>query len=74
MDKRLGNLHFNTSFRNGGRKAGMGMLYDDYSDESSGGGHVKPWEAVCFPHDNTDPEELNGPVIIVQKGRSVNNG
>lgn len=55
----------NTAFRNGGRKAGMGILYDDYSEESSGYGRYDRHrhEKIRFPHDDIKPEELNGPVI-----------
>ena len=30
MSDKTGNLYRTTSFRNGGRKAGIGTLYDDY--------------------------------------------
>ena len=73
MNKKTGNLYRNTSFRNSGRKAGFGMEYDDYSEESSGRGRVRDWEKVRFPNDDCKPEDLSGPVIIVQKGK-VNNG
>lgn len=62
------NKYMNTSFRNGNRKAGMGMLYDDYSEEErewSGKGCVM----VRLPSDKVAPESLNGEVIIVQKGK-----
>lgn len=67
-NRKTGNLYRNTSFRNGGRRAGIGTLYDDYSEESGG----KNYEKHCmvkFPHDNVDPEELNGPVICVKEGK-----
>lgn len=55
---------------NGGRYAGMGISYDDYGDESMG-----PQEKqflygyeVKMPNDGVDPEELDGPVEIVQEG------
>ena len=70
MTDKTGNRYRNTSFRNGGRIAGMGMSYDDYSEESGGcgyGGTVR----VRLPHDNVKPEDLNGPVICVQKGRKT---
>lgn len=69
MSKNVGNLYTTTSFRHGSRRAGMGMLYDNYDDESSGRGEVQERPLVRFPNDGVDPEELNGPVIIIQKGR-----
>lgn len=67
MSKTTGNLYRNTSFRNGGRKAGAGVAYDDYSEESMGHelGH---WEPVRFPSDGENPEELNGPVHVYREG------
>lgn len=63
------NKYMNTSFRNGNRKSGMGMLYDKYDDEerewSGRDGGVK----VRLPSDKVAPESLNGEVIIVQKGK-----
>lgn len=61
-----------TGLRNGGRRAGAGVAYDDYSEESFGRGRVREFEPVRFPHDGDNPEDLNGPVIIVQKGRGKN--
>lgn len=57
-----------TGFRNGARIAGIGISYDDYSEES---GNKKQFNSVKvrFPHDKCSPESLNGPVIIVQEGR-----
>ena len=31
MSKNTGNMYTKTNFNHGGRRAGMGMLYDDYS-------------------------------------------
>lgn len=62
MSERQGNLYRATSFRNGGRRAGMGMYHDDYSEESGNKDYEKH-ELVRFPYDNVNPEELNGPVI-----------
>ena len=73
MNRKSGNMFRNTSLRNGGRKAGFGTAYDDYSEESFGRGRVHEFEKVRFPHDDRKPEDLNGPVIVVQKGR-VRNG
>lgn len=67
MSDKTGNLYRTTSFRNGGRKAGIGTLYDDYGDESYGyvgqAGSVR----VRMPHDGVKPEELNGPVICYKE-------
>lgn len=68
MSEKTGNMYFNTSLANGGRKAGMGILFDDYS-ETSGCKDYERHELVRFPNDHIKPEELNGEVIIVQKGR-----
>ena len=67
MNENIGNQYRNTSLRNSGRKAGIGVLYDDYSEDSGWSG-VR-YGGVCprFPHDDVKPEELNGPVVIVQK-------
>lgn len=59
-----------TSFRNSGRIAGMGILYDDYSEESYGGYHNITAGRVRTISDSMTPEEraeLNGPVITYQK-------
>lgn len=70
---RRGNQLTNTSLRNGGRIAGTGMAYDDYSEESGNryGETYRP--LVRFPHDNIKPEDLNGPCVIVQKGKVKEN-
>lgn len=65
---KTGNLYTRTSLRNGGRKAGMGILYDNYGDESRPISYRKPVN-VRFPNDNVDPAELSGEVIIVQEAR-----
>lgn len=69
MNKNSGRLYTSTGLRNGGRRAGYGIVEDDYSEESSGRGRCRPWEAVRFPSDDTKPEELNGPCVIVQAGK-----
>ena len=67
MSERTGNLYATTSFRNGGRRAGSGVLYDDYSEESGVRSNDKDrWEPIRFPHDGVDPKTLNGPVIRYQ--------
>lgn len=69
-ERTTGNLYRNTSFRNGGRKAGYGVLHDDYSEESGNRDYEKH-SAVRFPNDGIKPEELNGPVITY-KGSAKN--
>lgn len=70
MSDKTGNLYRTTSFRNGGRKAGIGTLYDDYGDESYSyvgqAGSVR----VRMPHDGVKPEELNGPVICYKEAHN----
>lgn len=59
------NEHMKTSLRNGGRIAGMGILYDDYSEESYGGYCNISAGKVRTPYDFMKPKErasLNGPV------------
>ena len=72
MSDKTGNLYRTTSFRNGGRKAGIGTLYDDYSDESYGYVGQAGWVRVRMPHDGVKPEELNGPVICYKEGHHEN--
>lgn len=67
-ERKTGNQYMCTSFRNGGRRAGHGMLHDDYSEESGNKDYEKH-DMVRFPHDGIKPEELNGEVVIVQKGK-----
>ena len=67
---RMGKLYQCTSFRNGGRKAGYGIIHDDYSEESGNRDYEKH-NLVRFPHDNIEPEELNGPVICYKNGGKV---
>ena len=70
-----GNLHSRTSFGGqGGRKAGFGMLYDDYSENSGYSGHRRYrhdnfFNPVKFPNDRIRPENLNGECVIVQAGK-----
>lgn len=45
-----GTYQIKTSFRNGGRIAGMGILYDDYSEEA-------------YPSINTDPRYCPDPKL-----------
>ena len=68
MRDKTGNLYRTTSLRNGGRKAGIGVLYDDYGDESCG--YILETGVFCvrLPHDGEKPEELNGPVISYKFG------
>ena len=68
-NSKTGNLYRNTGFRNGGRRAGAGTLYDDYGDESGfkGWGYRYGSVRVKLPHDGVEPEDLNGPVITVRE-------
>ena len=66
-DRNAGKQWICTSFRHGGRRAGIGILHDDYS-EDSGNPNYEKHELVRFPHDDIEPEELNGPVICYKKG------
>ena len=71
----VGKMHSKTSFRaQGARKAGCGMLYDDYSENSGYTGHRYHrhdsfFNPVRFPNDDTKPENLNGECIIIQAGK-----
>ena len=72
MSRNAGKLYTISSFRNGGRRAGDGMLHGDYSEDSMGGcvvseGSVK----VNLPHDGVPPEDLNGPVRIIQPKKQL---
>ena len=71
-ERKTGRQYMCTSFRNSGRKAGSGVLCDDYSETSGCKDYERHhWEKhtlVRFPHDGIKPEELNGEVVIVQKG------
>lgn len=67
ITKNTGKLYRNTSFRNGGRSAGEGVLYDDYSETSGNRDYEKHGE-VRFPNDHIKPEDLNGPVICYKRG------
>ena len=66
-ERKTGNLYRCTQLRNGGRKAGIGIVYDDYSEESGNRDYEKH-DRVRFPNDNIKPEELNGPVICYKGG------
>lgn len=60
------NEHMKTSFRNGGRIAGMGILHDNYSEESYRPNYDPGKIKVHTPSDFLTPEEragLNGKVI-----------
>ena len=66
-ERKTGNLYRYTQLGNGGRKAGMGILYDDYSEESGNRDYEKH-DMVRFPNDNMEPEDLNGPVVCYKSG------
>lgn len=56
---------------------GHGCVEDDYSETSGSKGqkrYWKKWEKPRFPSDRRDPNSLNGPVIIVQKGKVKEDG
>ena len=54
---------------NGSRIAGDGIISDDYSEESGNKPNEFRRPLVKFPSDRVAPETMNGPVIVVQKGR-----
>ena len=71
MSNNTGKLYLLSSFPHGGRRAGSGMSYDNYSEDAmggcvGGGGSVK----VSLPHDGVQPEDLNGPVRIIQPAKN----
>lgn len=63
-----GKMYLKTSLNNGGRRAGDGILYDDYSESSYGPKYCE-YTRVRLPNDNIKPEELNGPVICYKEER-----
>lgn len=69
-ERTTGSRYTRSSFRYG-HIAGHGCIEDDYS-ETSGCKNYEKHGAVRFPNDKKDPRELNGPVIIVQKGKKKN--
>lgn len=69
MNNFTGRLYRNTALRNGGRKAGIGTSEDDYGDESFPRAKDHILEPARMPHDGEKPEDLNGPVIVVQAGK-----
>ncbi len=65
MKRRHINEFMKTRLANSGRAAGMGILYDDYSEESYGGYRNYNVGQVRTTSDFLTPEErakLNGPV------------
>lgn len=69
MNNFTGRLYRNTALRNGGRKAGIGTSEDDYGEESFPRARSPRPELARMPHDGENPEDLNGPVIVVQAGK-----
>ena len=60
------NEKLHTTFRNSGRVAGTGILYDRYDEESGNPEYEKQPSHIYFPSDSLTEEELlalNGPVI-----------
>ena len=70
-ERRTGAQLLRTTLAGGKHIAGHGCIEDDYSEKSGCRQREKPWEKVRFPNDRQNPEDLNGPVIIVQKGRNT---
>lgn len=66
--KNAGKMFIPTNMRCGGRNSGDGMVHDDYSEESGNRNYELRRPLVRFSSDKVNPESLNGPVIIVQKG------
>ena len=69
-----GNLYLKSILGPGARRAGTGMVEDDYSDESgckrfNNRSFYERYKKVRFPNDSINPEELNGEVIIIQSGK-----
>lgn len=62
-----GKQFMTTSFRNGGRRAGIGTLHDDYSEGSGNKCYEARRPLVRFPHDGCKPEDLNGPASLSRK-------
>ena len=69
MNNFTGRLYRKTALRNGDRRAGIGAAEDDYGDESFPLARSPRPELARMPSDNVKPEELNGPVIVVQAGK-----
>lgn len=68
-------MYTNTTFNGAGsRRAGLGICYDRYDDESARGVPDERYidGKIRFPNDHVKPNDLNGPVIIVKKGK-INN-
>ena len=72
ITKNSGRQFLLTNFDYGGRRAGAGVLYDDYS-ETSGCKDYEKHDMVRFPNDKVKPEDLNGSVVIIKKA-VVSNG
>lgn len=73
-DNNTGNLYLKSNLGHGARRAGTGMVEDDYSDESgckqfNNRSFYERYKTVRFPNDSIKPEELNGEVIIIQPGK-----
>ena len=76
MNNFTGRLYRKTALRNGDRRAGIGAAEDDYGDEIFPRAKDHILGPARMPHDGEKPEDLNGPVIVVQagKGRKCNEG
>ena len=61
---------FHTGLANSGRFSGTGIAEDYYGDEGATPGTDNLLTSrVRFPNGSEKPEDMNGEVIIVQKGR-----
>ena len=69
FDKRNAKTLIRSGLANGQRIAGDGIISDDYSEDSGNKCLEIRRPLVRFSTDNADPTSLNGPVIIVQKGK-----
>lgn len=71
MNNFTGRLYRKTALRNGDRRAGIGVNEDDYGDESFPRAKERIRGPARMPHDGEKPEDLNGPVIVIQAGKDV---
>lgn len=69
MNNFTGRLYRKTALRNGDRRAGIGSAEDDYGDESFPRAKDHILGPARMPHDGEKPEDLNGPVIVIQAGK-----
>ena len=65
MNNFTGRLYQKTALRNGDRRAGIGAAEDESFPRAKD--HILG--PARMPHDGEKPEDLNGPVIVVQAGK-----